>query len=169
MLKCNNFTILYTTSPSYPGPLRGSEDVVKPLNCAKALGTRLAYNLGQNPWDHSSQYYKVIEHWQNKLCLPLPPSSMLWTTPKQLLVIFHDTSSTLSWGSGGLRRETWFNMEFIIKICEFSIWAKIVSTSYVQIVVPGFLAWLNRFWTAGEGLAKLELGLPIKASMKRNS
>jgi hypothetical protein len=41
----------------------------------------------------------------------------------QLLVIYHDTSSTLSWGSGGLRRVTciWFNMEFIIKICEFSV------------------------------------------------
>jgi hypothetical protein len=37
---------------------------------------------------------------------PLPPSSMLRTTPKQLLVIYHDTSSTLSWGSGGLRMVT---------------------------------------------------------------
>ena len=52
---------------------------------------------------------------------PSPPSSMLWTTPKQLLVIYHDTSSTLSWGSGGLRMATWFNMEFIIKIREFSM------------------------------------------------
>jgi hypothetical protein len=59
---------------------------------------------------------------------PPPPSSMLWTTPKQLLVIYHDTSSTLSWGrgggGGGLSRATWFNMEFIVKICEFSIGGK---------------------------------------------
>jgi hypothetical protein len=40
------------------------------------------------------------------------------------LVIYHDTSSTLSWGSGDLRRATWFNMEIIIKICEFSIGGK---------------------------------------------
>jgi hypothetical protein len=32
----------------------------------------LGCNLGQNPWDHSSQYHKVFEHWQNKLCLPPP-------------------------------------------------------------------------------------------------
>jgi hypothetical protein len=56
--------------------------------------------------------------------VPLPSRSMLWTTPKQLLVIYHDTSSTLSWGSGGLSMATWFNMVFIIKILEFSIGGK---------------------------------------------
>jgi hypothetical protein len=34
--------------------------------------TRTCYNLGQKPWDHSSQYYKVTEHWQNNFCLPSP-------------------------------------------------------------------------------------------------
>jgi hypothetical protein len=33
---------------------------------------------------------------------------------------------------GLIRRATWFNMEFITKICEFCIGGKIVLTSYVQ-------------------------------------
>jgi hypothetical protein len=138
-----------------------------------------SYNLGQNPWDHSSYwYYKVIYWTLTKQTLSSPPPSQWRKFPtkllnfrlektvlsplldqnfrkfvnfpeggggggggrqdfrhcpqfnvvnnaeiKQLLVIYHDTSSTLSWGSGGLRRVTciWFNMEFIIKICEFSV------------------------------------------------
>jgi hypothetical protein len=107
---------------------------------------RSSYNLGQNSWDHSSQYYKVIEHWQNKLCPP--PSSMLWTTPKQLLVIYHDTSSTLSWGSWGLRMATWFNMEFIIKIRKFSIEGK-----YSQPVMSKIVAWMSKVWATNYYLA----------------
>jgi hypothetical protein len=30
-------------------------------------------NLEQNPWDLSGQDCKVIEHYQSKLCPPIPP------------------------------------------------------------------------------------------------
>ena len=67
------------------------------------------YNLGKTLETIPANITKLLNIDKTNFVSPSPPSSMLWTTPKQLLVIYHDTSSTLSCGSGGLRMATWFN------------------------------------------------------------
>jgi hypothetical protein len=52
-----------------------------------------SYNLGHNPWDHSSQSWCTLT---KQISSPLLPSSTLWTILKHLWVVNHNTSSTSS-------------------------------------------------------------------------
>jgi hypothetical protein len=47
----------------------------------------------------------------------------------------HGTNSTLSWGSGSLGRAKLFNIQFVVKICEFSIGGKSVFIPVLPKIV----------------------------------
>jgi hypothetical protein len=77
----------------------------------------------------------VIEHWQNKLCLPPPPpppSSMLWTTPKQLFGNIPWYKLNIELGERVFKNGNMIQHGVYQKNTRIFYRGKIVSSSYVQ-------------------------------------